>query len=179
MISPEHVNDQKLEDKQVPIPNEGKEVVSAKKNMSPWIAFLLRGVAIAVSLIGGAAFYYLLVLGNLHSLEHPPAVLLSDLQIWVCLLIFPIGLVGGAMLFRSWWAVLFVTLAFCLGAYVVSYQIPKLIPLNDYDSEVVYAGAVMASWLIIPILAIIGACIGSYLGVLWKKGGNDHDYAAA
>ncbi len=168
MVSPERVDEQKPEAKHVLSPVEEKQVLPVSEKKRPWIELLLRVVAVVLSLIGGVAYYYLLVLGRLPMIETPPPDGRAFLGVVAFLLVFLVG-VGGAVLFRSWWAILLVPLALGLGAYIASYQIPKLIPLNAYDSEVVYTGAAITSLIILPIIAVIGASIGSAIGMAWKK----------
>ncbi len=171
MVSPEHVNEQKFANEQVPDPAVEQSVVPAGEKKRPWIEPLLRGVAIVVSLISGGVFYWLMVESRLPYLENPPSNRLDFLRLIAVLLVCLVAL-GGAVLFRSWWAILVVPLAIGLGALIVMSQGAKFFPPISDENLVymVYGAAAMESWLVMPPTVIIGAGIGSYLGVLWKKG---------
>jgi MFS family permease len=169
MVSPEHIDEQKPEDKQALSPVEEQHVLPASEIKSPWMEPLLRVVAIVVSLIGGFASVYLMALSFTTWLENPPSDRLGFLVGAAYLLAFLVG-VGGAVLFRSWWAVLIIPLALGLGAGLTYFLIPNLIPIKDeYYHYLVYGGAGIETWSWIPFVVIIGALIGSYLGRLWKK----------
>ncbi|HXX79012.1 MAG TPA: hypothetical protein VEI53_10990, partial [Ktedonobacteraceae bacterium] len=168
MISPEDGNKQKFEDKPALSPTEEKQVPSVVKKKRPWIEPLLRGVAIVVSLIMGFACVSLVVFSSLPTIENPPSYRLVFLGTVALLLMVLVG-VGCAVLFRSWWATLFVPVAFVLGAYVASYLLPLLIPITDeYKNEEVYGGVEILLYFI-PSLVVISAFSGSYFGMLWKK----------
>jgi hypothetical protein len=169
MVSPEHINEQKPEDKQVLSPVEEKPVLPVSEKKRPWMEPLLRAVAIVVSLMSGIASVYLVVLRFSPWLElgfeNPSADRLAYLENVAMLLVFLVG-VGAAVLFRSWWAMLFVPLAIGLGAvptyYLVRYQIaPDLLSYDD-----VGFGVIVFSLFYIPGIAVIGAFIGSYFGTL-------------
>lgn len=165
MVSPEHVDEQKPEDKQMPSSAEKKQapIVVEKKRL--WNTPLMRVLGVLVSLIGGIASLCLAIVG--FSYPTPQYPTLSGLVFVAFLLAFIVG-VGGAMLFRSWWAILVVPIVLTLGALLAAYLIPILFSPNPYDADDVGLGVVY-SMIIIPICAIIGALIGSYFGTLWKK----------
>ena len=169
MVSPEHVDEQKPENEQAPSPAEEKQVLSVSEKKRPWLEPLMRILAIVVSLMAGFASVYLVAFSFITWLENPPSDRLGFLIGVAYLLAFLVG-VGSAVLFRSWWAALVVAVALGLGAGLTSYLIPTLIPIHDeYYHYLVFGGAGIEMWSYIPIVVVIGALIGSYLGVLWKK----------
>jgi predicted anti-sigma-YlaC factor YlaD len=142
-----------------------------KRSVSRQMEPLLRVVAIVVSLLGGIAAEYLVVLSFTPYPEfgfgNPSADRLAYLQLLGLLLVGLVGL-GGAVLFRSWWAILVVPLVLSLGAVLTCYLSNQIVPdLLGYDD--VGLGVFAYSLIIIPFIAVIGALIGSYLGTRWKK----------
>ncbi len=172
MVSPEHIDEHKPEDKPVLSPVEEKPVLPVSEKKRPWMEPLLRVVAIVVSLMSGIAAVYLVVLSFRPWLElgfeNSAADQLAYLRTLAILLVFLVG-VGGAVLIRSWWAILVVPLALSLGAvptyYLMRYQIaPELLTYDD-----VGFGVIVFSLFYIPGIAVFAACIGSAIGMAWKK----------
>src|SRR5215470_15798732 len=99
MVSPEHVDKQKSEDKQAPSPAEEKEELTVVEEIRPWLKPLMRAVGAIVPLIGGFAWlWYILVYEG-------------DVQWWGLLAVFLLG-AACAVLFQFWWAMVVVPLAF-------------------------------------------------------------------
>ena len=157
MISPEHIDEQKSEDKPVLSPVEEKQVFQVSENEQPSMEPLLRGVAIGVSLINGGVLY-----SNVLSQGNS-----SDIQAYLPILLMGLVVVGSAVLFRSWWAILAVPLGCALGTVLASFLITQSIEPNiGGENLVLVVGAsVTVSILIMPIFAIIG----TFLGMYWKK----------
>lgn len=156
MVSPEHVNEQKPENKAAPDPAEEKQVLPASEHKRPWMEPLLRVGAVVYALIGGFAIVCLMSIN-------------IDFQGWGYLVAFLLG-TACALLFRSWWAILVVPLALGLGEYLAGYHNP--FALSNDPRLFMYVtgfGFWFSAAVFIPILAVIGSCIGSYLGVAWKK----------
>lgn len=171
MVSPEHIHKQKPEDKQAPDPAEGKHISPVSENKRPWLMPLLRVVAIVASLIGGIASVYLVVYSftpyPVYGYASSSADQLAYLQPVAYLLVGLVAL-GGAVLFRSWWALLFVPLAIGLGVALAVNLSNQIAPdLVSYDD--VGFGVFLYCVIYIPIIAVIGALIGSYFGMLWKQ----------
>ncbi len=156
MVSPEHVNEQKPEDKPAPDPAGEKQVLPASEHKRPWMEPLFRVGAVVYSLIGGFAIVCLMSIN-------------IDFQGWGFFVAFLLG-TACALLFRSWWAILAVPLALGIGEYLAGYHNPFTLS-NDprLSMDDIAFGFWFSAAVFIPILAVIGACIGSYLGVLWKK----------
>ena len=147
MASLEHIDGHTYED---------KHVLPVGEQKRPWIEPLLRVVAVMFSLIGGFAITCL----SLYNL---------DLKGWGFLMAL---LLGGicALLFRSWWAILFVPLALGLGELLAWYLSPLIVSIDPrFHTDNVALGVVFDAVFNIPGIAIIGIGIGSYLGTLWKK----------
>ncbi len=117
---------------------------------------LLRIAAVMFSLIGGFTITCL-------SLSN------TDLKGWGFLIAL---LLGGmcALLFRSWWAILFVPLALGLGELLAWYLSPLIVSIDPrFTTGHVALGLVFDALVNVPGIAIIGICIGTYLGTLWKQ----------
>ena len=157
MVSPEHVNEQKPEDKPALSPAEEKQVLPASENKWLWMELLLRVGAVVYALIGGFAIVCLMSIN-------------MDFQGWGLFVAFLLG-TACALLFRSWWAILAIPLAFGLGVYLAGFHNPFAL---SFDPRISMGDNGFGFWLnvaiFMPILAVIGACIGSFVGVLWKKG---------
>jgi len=152
MVSPEHLDEQKPENEQVPSPTEEKQALPANKKKRPWLKPLMRAAGIILALGGSFAMTWFAFAVQPPAVDNPEA-----------LLIFLLGAISAA-LYLSWWAILQIPIAFVAGSFVAFYVTPAWYFYMDD------AGFGQAMWVIGgPIFAFIGACIGSYLGVLWKK----------
>src|SRR5450759_3820865 len=115
MVSPEHIDEQKPEKQQAPSPavkQQGPAVVEKKR---PWMKPLMR-VAVVVLLLGGS-----------FGLFWATFVFLPNTT---GMLVLPEGLLLGlvsAFLFRSWWAILVIPIAFTCGELLAMYLIPLVI----------------------------------------------------
>ena len=115
----------------------------------PWLKPLMRATAIVLSLVGSFAL------------------------VWVTFIILPdasgLAIMGGlliglvsAFLFRSWWAVLVVPIAFTTGMFLAFYLIPLVISPDPLSINDVPFG--VGLWEIIgPITALIGALFGTFI----------------
>src|SRR5450759_1178710 len=103
MVSPEHIDEQKPEKQQAPSPAVKQQVPAVVEKKRPWLKPLMR-VAVVVLLLGGsfALFWatFIFLQGTPASLALPEGLLLG---------------VVSAFLFRSWWAILVVPIAFTCG----------------------------------------------------------------
>ena len=160
MISPEHVDKQKPEDKQASSPAEEKEELTVVEEMPPWLKPLMRAVGAIVPLIGGFAWLWV----NLWTYDF---WLYGVLEVALLLVVAILGGVGAAF-FRSWWAMLFVPLALISGELlafyvgVVYYKYPYVSGDTRFGVNFFVTGALFMS--------IVGAAIGSSLGKSWKIG---------
>ena len=115
----------------------------------PWLKPLMRVTAIVLSLVVSFALVWVTFIFL------PNA---SGLAIMGGLLI---GLVS-AFLFRSWWAVLVVPIAFTAGMFLAFYLIPLVISPNPLAIDDAPFG--VGLWEIIgPITALIGALFGTFI----------------
>jgi hypothetical protein len=170
MVSPEHVDEQKPEDQQPLDPAEEKQVLSVGEKKRTWLEPLLRVIAIVVSVIGGFAAMYLMVLSYRPWLELGIENSSYD-QLWylryLALLLVGLVALGGAVLFRSWWAILFVPLAIGLGVVLALYLSNQIVPeLVSYD-DVSFDIAI--NLILTALSALIGACIGTSIIKVWKN----------
>ncbi len=132
MVSPEHVDEHKPEDKEALSPAEEKPVLPVGEKKRPWMEPLLRVVAIVVSLMSGITSVYLVVLSFSPWLElgyeNPSADRLAYLRTVAVLLVFLVG-VGGAVLFRSW------SVSWCRWSVVLRsafLRLPASAPISIY-----------------------------------------------
>jgi len=157
MVSPEHINEQDPEDKEALAPFEEQKILAADKKKRSWMEPLLRVGAVVYALIGGFAIICLMQIN-------------MDFQGWGLLVAFLLG-TACALLFRSWWAILAVPLALGLGVYLAGSYNPFAL---SSDPRLSMGDNGFGFWfnaaIFLPILTVIGACIGSFVGVLWKKG---------
>ena len=115
----------------------------------PWLKPLMRVTAIVLSLVVSFALVWVTFIFL------PDA---SGLAIMGGLLI---GLVS-AFLFRSWWAVLVVPIAFTAGMFLAFYMIPLVISPNPLSLNDAPFG--VGLWEITgPITALIGALFGTFI----------------
>jgi len=139
---------------------------SSTRQMEP----LLRAVAIVVSLVSGMTAVYLVVFSytpwqefGFENLSTDPLAYLRTLAY----LLVGIVALGGAVLFRSWWAILVVPLAIGLGVVLTNFLSGQIVPdLLGYDDV---GFGVFFDQAICIMSAVIGACIGSPIGAVWKK----------
>jgi hypothetical protein len=144
MVSPEHVDEQKPENKQAPSPAMKQQVRTEVEKKRVW---LKRVLGVVVPLIGGFAsiWVFFIYLG---------------IDSWFLLLPVVALLLGAAsaLLFRSWWAILVVPIAFALGGFLAYYLIPLVISPNPLDD----VGFALYLWVYIgPITVTLGALIGT------------------
>ena len=142
MVSPEHIDEQKSENQQVPTEVEKKR---------PWLKPLMRVAGIVLSLVGSCAIWIMLVIWPLN----------GYVLYLLAVLLFGAVSILSALLFRSWWALLVVLITFALGGLLASYLIPLLNPpVSDPFAAF--------NWLFYgPIVAVIGALIGTAIVKAW------------
>ncbi len=89
-----------------------------------------------------------------------------------------VGLValGSAVLFRSYWAILVVPLAICLGAFLVSSQIATFYPtITDENSTyTVFGAAAMTTWIVLPFMPY-SVLSSAALSVCYGRGGGRYE----
>jgi uncharacterized membrane protein YeaQ/YmgE (transglycosylase-associated protein family) len=131
MVSPEHIDEQKLEDQHAPTVVENKRA---------WLKHLMRVVlGVVVPLIGGFTCMYL-------TINVAGGFLLG----WI--VGFFVGIVG-AVLLRSRWAILVVPIACILGEWLV---VPQLFGV-DFFKDLNFGSFLYA--FAGPILALLGSFI--------------------
>jgi len=152
MVSPEHIDNQKPENQQVYSSNVEQQLPAGGEKKRTWLKPLMRVGGIVVPLIGGFAIMFLLI-------SNP------DLQ-WLMLVALLLGVVG-ALLFRSWWAILVVLLAFSLGDFVAWQLAPVVLSPDSlfFTDDVAFGEFFLAIGG--AILAAIGILIGT---AIWGKG---------
>jgi hypothetical protein len=153
MKSPEHIDEQKPEDQQAPSPDVKQQVPTEVEKKRPWLKPLMRVAGIVLPLVANFAGIWVVAV-----------FMAPSAQGWSILAIFGVLLLGGvsAALFRSWWAVLVVPIAFALGGFLAFYLVPLVISPNPFDIGDAPFGVFL--WEIIgPILALFGALIGTAL----------------
>jgi len=155
MVSPEHVDEQKPEDEQDPSPAEEKQMPTVVENKRPWLKPLMRVAGTILPLVANFAGIWFVAV-----------FMAPSAQDWSILAIFGVVLLGAvsAALFRSWWAILVVPIAFVLGGFLAFYVIPLVISPNPLAIGDAPFGVFL--WEIIgPILALFGALIGT---AIWR-----------
>ncbi len=158
MVSPEQIDNQKSENQQASDPAVKQQVPTEGEKKRTWLKPLMRGVGVVVPLLGGFTILCLTI-SNITFLG------------WGLVLVACLLGVAGAVLFRSWWAQLFVPLAFTLGEFLAWYLAPIVFSpdprfLTEDGAFGVGLGAIFAA-----ALATIGAFIGtSIVKKAWKEG---------
>lgn len=159
MVSPEHTDNQKSDNQQAPSPAVKQQVPTEVEKKRPWLKPLMRVAGIVLSLVGGFTVVWV-IFGFIPLSQYDPGLL----PLLGVLLLEAVS----AVLFRSWWALLVIPIAFALGALLAFYLIPLVIspdPLAIGDTG--YAVFLYAS--IAPIIAVIGASIGTAAGIsFWR-----------
>jgi hypothetical protein len=148
MVSPEHVDKQKSEDKQAPSPAEEKEDLPVVVEIRAWLKPLMRAVGTIVPLICGFAWLW-------YMLEYQ-----GDVQWWGLLAVFLLG-AACAVLFHFWWAMVIVPLAFALGE-LLAFEIPT-------KDRVFYFPFDPSTLAIAVVLGFVAVALGSILGTLCSK----------
>jgi hypothetical protein len=148
MVSPEHVDKQKSEDKQAPSPAKEKEEQPVVLAIRAWLTPLMRAVGAIVPLIGGFAWLW-------YMLEYQ-----GDVQWWGLLGLFLLGAVC-AVLFQFWWAMVVVPLAFALGE-LLAFEIPT-------KARAFYFPFNPSTLAIAVLTGFIAIALGSIIGTLFFK----------
>jgi len=147
MVSPEHIDEHKPENQQEPSPTEEQQEPVAVEKKRPWLKPLMREAAIVLSLVGSFAIVWV------HFTFIP-----MDYAMWAVVEGLLIGAVS-AVLFRSWWALLVIPIAFSLGEFLAFYLMPLVISPNPF--EIGDAGMAVILWAFAgPISSLFGAILG-------------------
>ena len=157
MVPLEHDGAQKPEDQQAPSPAVEQQVTAGVATKRPWLKPLMRGAAIVLSLGGGFAIAW--------PLATSPSVA-NDYGWWALLTVLILEAVC-ALLYQSWWAILYVPLAFAAGEVLMWFLIPLVIAPNPLAHLAADDGPLgVALWAILSSLAAIcGASAGAAIGV--------------
>ena len=159
MVSPEHLSEQKTEDQQAPSPAVKQQVRAVVEKIRQWLHPRRRVAGIVLPLVGNFAGVWVVA-----------AFMKPSAQDWTLVVVLGVLLLGAvsAALFRSWWAILVVPIAFALGGVLAIYLIPLVISPNPLAMDDAPFGVIL--WEIIgPILAIIGAFFGNAIVWAWKQ----------
>ena len=153
MVSPEHIHEQKPENQQATAPAVKQQVPAVGEKKRTWLKLLMRVGGIVVTLVGGFAILFL-TLSNL------------DFQ-WIMLVALLLGVVG-ALLFRSWWAILVILLAFSFGEFLAWQLAYVALPPYSifFTDDVVFGDFLLAIGGV--FLAAIGILIGTAIVKVWE-----------
>jgi hypothetical protein len=154
MVSPEHVDAQKPEDQQALSPAVEQLVAAGVETKRPWLKPLMRGAAIVLSLGGSFAIAWTLATTPWVANDYGGLVLLGVLILEAV----------SALLCRSWWAILYVPLAFAAGELLTFYLIPLVISPNPLAIDDAPLGVAMYA-ILGTLAAIFGASAGAGIGV--------------
>ncbi len=157
MVSVEHIDAQKPEDQQAPSSVVEQQVSTGVDTKRPWLKPLMRGVAIVLSLGGGFVIAW--------TLASSPSIA-NDFGWWALLVVLILEAVS-ALLCQSWWAILYIPLAFAAGEVLMWFLIPLVIAPNPLAHLALDDGPLgVALWAILGSLAAIcGASAGAAIGV--------------
>jgi hypothetical protein len=153
MVSPEYIHEQKPENQQVHSPAVEEKVPEVGEKKRTWLKLLMRVGGIVVTLVGGFAILFL-------TLSNP------DFQ-WIMLVALLLGVVG-ALLFRSWWAILVILLAFSFGEFLAWQLAYVVLPPYSifFTDDVVFGDFLLAIGGV--FLAAIGILIGTAIVKVWE-----------
>jgi hypothetical protein len=147
MVSPEHIDNHKPEDQQAPSPGVPQQVPAVVEKKRTWLKLLMRGAALVLSLVGSFAGFWAFFMQPSNIGEG-----------WAILGAILLGTVS-AILYRSWWALLVIPIAFSAGAFLAIYLMPLVISPNPLAVDDVGFGAFL--WAVFgPIFAVFGALLG-------------------
>jgi len=150
MVSPEHIDNQKPENEQTPSPAVEQQVQAVGEEKRTWLKPLMRVAAIVLALVGSFAGFW-----AFFSLQLPQS---NNGDGWALLGTVLLGAVS-TVLFRSWWALLVIPIAFSAGAFLAMYLIPLVISPNPLAMNDAPFGVIL--WEIFgPIIAAFGALLG-------------------
>ena len=123
MVSPEHIDNQKSENQQVPSTAVEQQVPKVIEKKRPWLKPLMREAAMVLSLVGSFAIVWATFI-----------LLPGDYGNWALLEGLLLGAVS-AVLFRSWWATLDIPIAFSCGEFLAFYLISLVISPNPLEMD--------------------------------------------
>jgi hypothetical protein len=128
-----------------------------KSGKRPWLKPLMRVTAIVLSLVCSfAGVWATFVFQQV------------DIMNWAILEMLFLGAVS-AVLFRSWWAVLFIPIAFAVGGVLAFFLISLVISPNPLAMDDAPFGVFL--WAAIgPILTALGAIFGTAIVNAWVQG---------
>jgi len=123
----------------------------------PWLKPLMRGAGIVLALVCSfAGVWATFVFQQV------------DIMNWAILEMLLLGAVS-AVLFRSWWAVLVIPIAFTVGGVLAFFLISLVISPNPLTMDDAPFGVLL--WAVIgPITAALGALFGTAIVNAWVQG---------
>jgi len=123
----------------------------------PWLKPLMRGAGIVLALVCSfAGVWATFVFQQV------------DIMNWAILEMLLLGAVS-AVLFRSWWAVLVIPIAFTVGGVLAFFLISLVISPNPLTMDDAPFGVLL--WAVIgPITAALGAIFGTAIVNAWVQG---------
>ena len=123
----------------------------------PWLKPLMRGAGIVLSLVCSFAGVWATFVFQQ-----------ADIMNWAILEMLLLGAVS-AVLFRSWWSVLVIPIAFTVGGVLAFFLISLVISPNPLAINDAPFGVLL--WAVIgPITAAIGAIFGTAIVNVWVQG---------
>jgi len=148
MVSPGHTDNQKSENQQAPSPAVEQQVPVVVEKKRPWLKPPMRVVlGVVVPLIGGIAIACLFLV----TFQNDASYSFGSLGGYFGA--FLLGLIG-AVLLRSWWAILVVPITLTLGVLLVVFVAPFLFFPNPLGVDDVAFG-VFANVVITNIIALL------------------------
>jgi hypothetical protein len=164
MVSPEHVEKQKTEDKQVSSPAEKTQVPTVVENTRPWLKPLKRTLGTVMPLIGGFVWIWCILLAVEQWNDITGTGMLGVLAVFV------LGTVCVVLLFPFWWAIVVVPLAFAFGELLAFFVGVPLHSYNEsYSIVATYSMALPFSVILGFVVALVGASIGFLINGLLKN----------
>lgn len=158
MVSPNHVDEQKPDDKQAPSPAKEKQAPIVVENTRPWLKPLKPTLGTVLPLVGGFALIWCFISYDLGALG-----LLGLLAVAI------LGGVCVVLLFPFRWAIGVVSLAFAFGELLAFF-----VGVSSHSTWEGYS--VVATYSVfVPIGLVIGfiaALVGAFLGLLYNKSVN-------
>ena len=133
-----------------------EHIDNQKSEKRPWLKPPMRVIAIVLPLVGSFALVWAIFI-----------ILSTDAGGLAIMRGLLLGLVS-AFLFRSWWAVLIVPIAFTAGTLLAFYLIPLVLSPNPLAMGDAPLGFFL--WEVIgPITAVIGALFGTFIDKKARK----------
>jgi len=165
MVSPEHIDEQKPEVQQAPSPAVEQQVPEVFEKKQTWLKWLMRVAGIVLPLVCNFVGIWVYFVFMTPSQQDA----LTQQAGGSFLLLLGVVLLGAvsALLFRSWWAILVIPIAFSAGVLLAFYLMPMVISPNPLDIGDTGFGVFL--WAIIgPMIALFGALIGTAIVKVWE-----------